>query len=312
MKRFVFFLCSVMSAAALQAAPGDNVVASEVDGLRLRSQPTTSGAVLASLARGEEVLALGKTDSSDTIDNLTAPWYRVLLSTGQIGWAFGGYVDARWVWPDLFFLGAEQDAATSLRSYSSGFDNGNLVLVQVIRSDRSDPNVWPSMEVMFVKTQQGAPQVVFAQETGSAYDETAHAALDRIETVDVIGDSRKEVCATVSTRSEDGGRTEWLVYGALAGNDLYTMFGSITLSEFAVGDLEVTSAVRDGPQFVREAGRRLIRVVRVTSAPPTYMRPADESHPEGQPLAGTREETYELQGSTLVLAETKDIAPGNP
>jgi hypothetical protein len=311
MRRLVLSVCLAASAVALLALPGDNVVSSNAVGLRLRSQPTTSAPVVTSLGRGEEALALGKTDSSDRIDGLTAPWYRVLMSTGQIGWAFGGYLAAEKVWPDSLFLGAEQEATTSQRSYSSGFDNGKLVLVRVSRSDRSDPNLFPTLEVLFVKTPAGAPQVVLAQETGSGYEGSALASLDRLETLDVVGDRRMEICATVTTRSEDGGMTECQLYGAAAGSDRYTMLGSIVMSDSDVGDTPRASAVKGGLHFVRDGGRRLIKAVRVTSSPALMSLP-DEDHPEGQPLSGTREETYEMRGPLLLLTETKDIAPGNP
>ena len=60
--------------------------------LRLRSEPDTGkDNRIASIPQGGsvELLDVGKTE---TIDDITAPWYRVKTANGTIGWVFSGYL----------------------------------------------------------------------------------------------------------------------------------------------------------------------------------------------------------------------------
>jgi hypothetical protein len=62
--------------------------------LRLRSEPDTSkDNRIAGVSQGSkvELLEIGKTE---TIDNISAPWYKVKTADGTIGWLFSGYLTA--------------------------------------------------------------------------------------------------------------------------------------------------------------------------------------------------------------------------
>jgi hypothetical protein len=63
--------------------------------LRLRSEPDTStDNRIASISEGDnvELVEVGRTD---TLDGITAPWFRVKAKDGTIGWAFSGYLSER-------------------------------------------------------------------------------------------------------------------------------------------------------------------------------------------------------------------------
>lgn len=67
------------------------------DSLRLRQSPELAGAVLAYLSYGEEVLDMGEATALQklrvSVDEIRqAPWIKVKTKTGQIGWAFGAYM----------------------------------------------------------------------------------------------------------------------------------------------------------------------------------------------------------------------------
>jgi hypothetical protein len=62
--------------------------------LRLRSEPETGkDNRIASIPNGSavELLETGKTE---TIDDMTAPWYKVKTANGTIGWVFSGYLSS--------------------------------------------------------------------------------------------------------------------------------------------------------------------------------------------------------------------------
>lgn len=59
--------------------------------LRLRLRADTGALILSSLPNASPVTIL-KTGPSETIDGLTAPWYKIKTVDGLIGWAFGGYI----------------------------------------------------------------------------------------------------------------------------------------------------------------------------------------------------------------------------
>ncbi|OQX90459.1 MAG: hypothetical protein B6D57_03025 [Candidatus Coatesbacteria bacterium 4484_99] len=61
--------------------------------LNLRSQPSLDGKIITVLGKDMPVKVLEKSDTQDTIDNITAPWYRVRTETGDEGWVFGGYIE---------------------------------------------------------------------------------------------------------------------------------------------------------------------------------------------------------------------------
>jgi hypothetical protein len=60
--------------------------------VRLRKQPTTSGEIIAQLAKGTEVKVLDRTGTEETISGLTSYWYKVRLSNGTEGWMFGAWL----------------------------------------------------------------------------------------------------------------------------------------------------------------------------------------------------------------------------
>ena len=68
-----------------------------VDSLRLRQTPERTGTVLAYLRYGEEVLDLGEASALEKLrvsadEVRSAPWVKVRTNKGQVGWAFGAYM----------------------------------------------------------------------------------------------------------------------------------------------------------------------------------------------------------------------------
>jgi hypothetical protein len=63
-----------------------------LDNLRLRDSPDTSAAVVTTLLQGADVQIL-ETGAAATIDGITAPWVKVLSSSGYTGWCFSGYLE---------------------------------------------------------------------------------------------------------------------------------------------------------------------------------------------------------------------------
>jgi len=60
--------------------------------LRLRSEPETGkDNRIASISKGNSVELL-ETGKTETIDGITAPWYKVKTANGTIGWVFSGYL----------------------------------------------------------------------------------------------------------------------------------------------------------------------------------------------------------------------------
>lgn len=60
--------------------------------LNMRSQPAMDGKVIVVLHKGEQLEVLEESPNMETIDNITAYWYRVRTSKGDEGWVFGGYL----------------------------------------------------------------------------------------------------------------------------------------------------------------------------------------------------------------------------
>jgi hypothetical protein len=60
-------------------------------GLRIRSLPSVSGSIVASLSKGDELRVASRTSWNDSIDGITAPWYEVSKGWAA-GWCFGGYL----------------------------------------------------------------------------------------------------------------------------------------------------------------------------------------------------------------------------
>jgi len=60
--------------------------------LNLRSKPSKDGKVITVLGKDEPITVLEKSTNEDTIDGITASWYRVKTKAGDEGWVFGGYI----------------------------------------------------------------------------------------------------------------------------------------------------------------------------------------------------------------------------
>jgi hypothetical protein len=81
----------VFAAAAARAA--DNAVITG-DSVRVRTQPSVFEDVRGTLNKGERVEVISRTDFTDTIDGVSAPWYGIVY--GQ----YGGFVFGRYVTVD--------------------------------------------------------------------------------------------------------------------------------------------------------------------------------------------------------------------
>jgi hypothetical protein len=67
------------------------------DSLRLRKSPERTGEVVGYLRYGEAVMDLGEASAMEklrvsTDEVRTAPWVKIKTKNGQIGWAFGAYL----------------------------------------------------------------------------------------------------------------------------------------------------------------------------------------------------------------------------
>jgi hypothetical protein len=62
------------------------------DSLRLRDAASTASLPVTTLVKGSEVQVL-ETGKEAAIDGITAPWVKVLSSTGYTGWCFSGYLE---------------------------------------------------------------------------------------------------------------------------------------------------------------------------------------------------------------------------
>lgn len=60
-------------------------------GLSLRAQPGTSGKILGRLTHGSNVEILQKDGPAQTIEGISANWFKV-SSSGKTGWVFGGFI----------------------------------------------------------------------------------------------------------------------------------------------------------------------------------------------------------------------------
>jgi hypothetical protein len=96
--------------------------------LRLRSRPDTGGTVLVTIPKGTRVklLEIGKTE---TVDNISAPWVKVLLEDGREGWCFSGYLKEAGEEPEAPPAAAEplsaaNEAAPAERAATAGGSGG--------------------------------------------------------------------------------------------------------------------------------------------------------------------------------------------
>ncbi|MDR1306700.1 MAG: SH3 domain-containing protein [Treponema sp.] len=63
-----------------------------LDNLRLRDAANTSSRLVTTLPKDTEIQVI-ETGSSTTIDGITAPWVKIISSTGYTGWCFSGYLE---------------------------------------------------------------------------------------------------------------------------------------------------------------------------------------------------------------------------
>jgi hypothetical protein len=63
-----------------------------LDSLRIRDNPNTTSLLVATLQKDTGVQVI-ETGTSTSIDGITAPWVKILSSTGYTGWCFSGYLE---------------------------------------------------------------------------------------------------------------------------------------------------------------------------------------------------------------------------
>lgn len=61
--------------------------------VRLRLHPGTTELILGAADKGVQVTVFEETAKKETIGGKTAPWYKVKLSSGLVGWMFGAFID---------------------------------------------------------------------------------------------------------------------------------------------------------------------------------------------------------------------------
>jgi uncharacterized protein YgiM (DUF1202 family) len=64
-----------------------NLCVVNVDGLHVRTHPSTDGYIICSLTKGDKVCSLGTVKDEDGED-----WYYIIMKSGNIGWVFGQYI----------------------------------------------------------------------------------------------------------------------------------------------------------------------------------------------------------------------------
>jgi uncharacterized protein YheU (UPF0270 family) len=81
------------------------------DGLRKRSEPSTSGDVTGLLLYGERVIIYEKSESSNVIDGIDEYWYRINQhrDKSKYEWIFGGYISENLPTDLPFILGLWDD-----------------------------------------------------------------------------------------------------------------------------------------------------------------------------------------------------------
>ncbi len=90
MKKILFLLVLTVVSTSLIAQAMGTVNDTRV---RLRSEPNLQSETKDFLNTGDEVYILSKTDYSQTIDTMDAPWYEVLSKEHGIGWMYGFFLD---------------------------------------------------------------------------------------------------------------------------------------------------------------------------------------------------------------------------
>ena len=65
------------------------------DSVRIRLHPGTYEYILDKANKGTPVKVLEESSFKETISGVTAPWYKVKLGNGLVGWIFGAFVDIK-------------------------------------------------------------------------------------------------------------------------------------------------------------------------------------------------------------------------
>lgn len=92
------------------------------DNLRIRTSPGIDSSIdiIGKLNKFDEVELIGCTESSQTIEGLTAPWFKVRLKDNLEGWVFGGFVK-------IYFFDEEKVLLRKAFSeYGSEYNNQDL------------------------------------------------------------------------------------------------------------------------------------------------------------------------------------------
>jgi hypothetical protein len=222
------------------------------------------------------------------------------------GWVFGGYME---ITPGSHPLNNEEHPKISFKDYSRRFDNGKLVLVVVTSPEPPYPAEVPAPSMIFVRPDKGLPQVLFYQDTvqageGDQITSTAEIA----DIADLVGDSRYEISVLVKVAGPDSAVSQLVIYGYSSGAGRYIKFGEIEIGGGGAGgpEGEYSSEVTDGPHFMVERGKRIIRLVRETSR---YM--PVEGGKDGETTykheTTWQEETWALAGNSLVLTTVREL-----
>jgi hypothetical protein len=308
MKLFLVGVCSVLLAGPLHAGPTGILASASANGLRVRSDPALSGAIVGSLRLNDVVVIVGKSPGNATIDGTTAPWYRVLTMSGELGWAFGGYLKTGTISLQMAFIDDEGELQPKVEDLSRSFGGGELKHVRLDLGEAAEPSSWPRLEVLFARPPGGTAQVVFAEPAGSEEFGVMERSVDSIEAVDLLGDSRMEICVTFSESGVDYGTSELWVFGQEGTSNRYELFGTLPMSSGEAGDIcgETSTSVRSGPDSVVERGQRVLKLVRqMTTA--TAVGTKDDGTPDCLVVTTVQEETYVLKEGTLILAGTKTL-----
>ncbi|MDR2922993.1 MAG: SH3 domain-containing protein, partial [Treponema sp.] len=85
-----------------------------LDNLRLRGTANTASKIVTTMPRGTEVQLI-ETGPVTVIDNITAPWVKVMTANGYAGWCFSGYLEAVQPQPNEIIVNAPDAAYETAR-----------------------------------------------------------------------------------------------------------------------------------------------------------------------------------------------------
>jgi hypothetical protein len=272
------------------------------EGLRVRSAPRLSGDISTKLAKGEEVFILGESLQPETINGLTARWYRVVNYNGEVGWAFGGYLDTTHVNREMYFINPSEAANTKI---VEEWGDAGLYSIAVGTAEESPPG-WSTAFLLFHKPGGGAAQIVNAELGGSYLDEIWRDI--SVDCRDLFGDRRVEILLHSGEGTSDGGNYGTRVYSLFPGSEHYEIVGRYISGWNDHGDIVRTSLdLIEGPEAVTENGVRKMKLVYSSND-----RIVESYREDGSPILAEHsrvwEEIYELKDGKLHLSRTKDIS----